>query len=137
MNNVKELGSLKVEDLSKQAEPFLTEKTKEALSRKSLSQLHIVDGVVTHQCLYIGKKVKINEVELGIKFVVEKINDLGEKDLIHSCLINFIRFDLYPDTVKELECLVLCYVLVPIETYNLIMKEPKIYGAFAEGGIPK
>ena len=143
MNSLKEGAALKIEDLKSQAEPFLTEKTKTALNVKSTSMFKWranadKEAYMSHKCLYVGKRVKISEVEDGIKAVAEKINALGEAGKIDSAVSHFIKFDLFQiDTNREQETIVLCYPVVDIETYNEIMANPKEYNAFVEGAIPE
>jgi hypothetical protein len=135
--------AIQVDDLKEMAEPFLTDKTKAALAKKEL-RMSIVraneDGsaFVYAQCAYIGKKVPRSKVEDGVKFVAEKINLLGEAGEIVSSLSHFIKVDLYSDNVsKEPECVVVCYVHVPVAVYDRIQADLKTYGAFTEGGIPE
>lgn len=128
-------GTIKLNDLSKVAEPYLTEKAKVALAKpKCTSLLRVEGGVLTHQCVYYGKKVKLSEIESAVKIVSEKINDLAEKDLIEAPLSHFVKFDLSPESTgyfnqdgspRELETVVLCYVRVPQATYEEIMKDVK------------
>lgn len=139
--------ALKIDELKVQAEPFLTDKAKAALAIKSLRLLKTdVNGAVTDQCVYIGARTRISELEVGIKKVADKINALAERGVITSCLSNFIKFDLSQEgtgyfnedgTAKEQETLILCYVLVPIAIYEEIMADSRKFMAFKDGEIPE
>jgi hypothetical protein len=119
-------AALKVDNLQAEAEPFLTDKAKEALKNFN-NGLTLTrygsDGLVEiyGQCLYICSRVKLDKVEDGIKEVAETINKLAEDGKIISALSHFIKFDLSPESsgyFKPLEVMVLCYVHVDVETYN-------------------
>lgn len=124
-----DLGSgLKVDELFEQAKPFLTEATIKALEIKSL-RLTLFDNEmnVTGKCAYFGCKVKMSQVESGIKRVAEHLNRLSAEGSIISALAPFIKFDLSPETTgyfnedgspKELETVVLSYVHLPPKIYD-------------------
>lgn len=120
-------NKLATTDLSKEAEAYLTTKAKLALSKKSLSQIIKYDSGEVFISTYFGAKVPFSQVDDGIKLVAGEINKLAHNDQIHSCLSNFIRLDLSPETTgyfdengdpKEMETVVLCYVLVPEQKYK-------------------
>lgn len=130
-------SAIKVENIDALAEPFLTERTLKALQVKHNSLYHFDENrEVTHQCLYIGKKVKISKITDGVKYVAEKINTFGEAGKIKSSLGDFIRFDLVPINVSEPETIVLCYIHVDLETYEAAMND-RSSGAFKEGQVPE
>lgn len=122
-------------DLSKEAELYLTKAAKKALSNKALSQVvKMVDTGEVFLCTYFAAKVSFSEIDDGIKMVAAEINILASKGLIHSALSNFKRLDLSPETTgyfdeygnpKEMQTVVLCYVLVPEKTYLELEKEAK------------
>lgn len=125
---------IKVDCLKAQAEPYLTEKAKERLAIRAMYMSAHTDGVLSHQCVYFGKKVDLSKIEDAVKTIAEKVNDLADKDLIHSTLSHFIKFDLSHEgtgyfnadgSPKEGMTVVLCYVLVPLETYQQIMDDMK------------
>jgi hypothetical protein len=130
-------NSLATTDLSKEAELYLTTKAKLALSKKSVSQIVKYDSGEVFICTYFGVKIPFSQVEDGIKLVAGEINKLAHNDEIHSCLSNFIRLDLSPETTgyfdefgtpKEMETVVLCYVLVPEQKYNQLASQNERVG---------
>ncbi len=132
-------SGLIVDDIYSVAEPYLTEKTKLALSKKakSISLYETTDRDKSHTCVYLGKRVLLTQVEEGVKYVAEKVNALGEAGKIHSCLANFVKFDLTQSGAQPKETLVLCFVMVDVQTHAELMANTKSSGAFSQGSMPE
>jgi sorbitol-specific phosphotransferase system component IIC len=128
--------------LLEEAQSFLTDKAKQALNNRALATHKYavsVDGthVLTHQCVYLGVRVRIKNLKLGIKALAKVINGLAEDDHIDSCLTQFSRFDLHRyDLSAAIETVVFCYPLVDLKTYDQIMQNKKAYHAFEMGEVP-
>lgn len=123
---------LSTQDISKEADFYLTKKAREALQKKAISTIARYDTGEVFLCTYLGAKVNISDIEDGIKLVAGRINELARKNQIHSCLSNFVRLDLSPETTgyfdedgnpKEMQTIVLCYILVPEQVYKELEEE--------------
>ncbi len=125
--------SIATQDISQLSEPFLTKKAKEVLKNKALTS--VVKNYSTGEVFlatYFGVIVNMSDIDDGIKLVAGRINELAHKNQIHSCLSHFIKLDLSPETTgyfdkegnpKEMQTVVMCYVLVPETIYKELEKE--------------
>jgi hypothetical protein len=113
---------MSVQDISKEADQYLTRKAREALKNKANTTVVKNDAGEVFMCAYLGALVSMSEIEDGIKLVAGKINQLAQENHIHSCLSHFVRLDLPLETTgyfdeegnpKEAQTAILCYVLVP------------------------
>lgn len=121
-----------MQDISKEADFYLTKKAREALKKKALTTVDKYDTGEVFLCTYFGVVVNISDVEDGIKLVAGRINELAQRGQIHSCLAHFRRLDLSPETTgyfdeegnpKEMRTAILCYVLVPELVHKELQEE--------------
>lgn len=129
-------NAFQVDKLQELSDKYLSDKAKEALKKSSPATI-IQEGDKIYQCVYFGTRTLLSNVEKGAKEVADKVNDLADKGLIHSALthpVPLIKYNLAKIPGEELSTLVLCYVLVPAETYLQIQKDKL---AFEAGGMPK
>lgn len=133
-------AALKVDDLSKLAEEFLSQKAIKALNNKVETTVLANGSEITHLSLYLGTRIGLDKLEEGVRKLANRINAIDDK--IEYALSHFLKLDLYQNEFdalqgKSQECVIVCYPLVSAKNYEEIMKNPKQYGVFEMGAVPK
>lgn len=105
-------AALEVTDLSSQADEFLSDKAKAALSRSSKSLTH-KDDTGSYTCIYLGAILRNQNLLGGLKSICNDLNSLAEKDLIHSTLAKPSSVKLARVPLQDEVSAVFSYVLVP------------------------
>ena len=115
---------IKVEDELGKAQKYLTEKANKALAKKALNLMVIEEGTPrkAYICVFFGVRVPKDQIESGVQKMSEIVNDLAEKDLIHSALAPMISLDLIRMPFEVQTSAVCSYVLVPQENVEELKK---------------
>lgn len=127
-------SALQIEEHSEIANKYLTDEAKAAMSKKA-TQLIAVENDRVYQCIYLGARVLKSNVERGVEKLALIANELARDGLIHSTLAPISSLDLAITTLTLPNCVVILYVLVPIESVNDI-KARFPFNCLEEGGLP-